>query len=71
MSATELAREADVSRVTILRIATLLDGKNLGGRRGWVFPRSAVRRVPVVLQERSAEALRKRRKTIATKGASK
>ena len=71
MSTTELAQEAGVSRVTIIRLATLLDGKNLGGRRGWEFPKSAVRRVPIVLQERAAAALRKRRNTIAAKEASK
>ena len=71
MSTTELAQESGVSRVTIIRLARQLDGKNLGGRHGWEFPKSAVRRVPLLLQERAAKALRKRRETIARKEAAK
>jgi hypothetical protein len=71
MNTSELAQEAGVSRVTVIRLANQLDGKNLGGRRGWVFPRSAIKRVSTLLLERAKAALRKRRTTIAKKEESK
>ena len=68
MTTDELARRANISRKTVLRIADRLGGKMIGGRHGWEFPECAVRRVATEMHERHQRAVRTRRVTMAKNG---